>query len=398
MGKVLPGVYFSQRFPLGKYVAIMMFLWGGVTVCTIAVNSYQGLLAQRFFLGVTEAGIAPAFSLITAMWYKRSEQPLRFAIWFSATGISVLIGSLIFYGIGHIEGRLSAWRYQFMIVGCFSCVWGICLWFLLPDSPLTAFFLSRDMKVVAIERMRQEQIGIENKRFKWDQVREAFKDPKTYLYMVMLFAINLANGAASGFGSIIVQSFGFTTFKTILLLGVAGVFVFVFTLGTGLVSAFWPNKRCYAAMFCCLPVFTGAFMIWRSDWQKNRAVSLWGFFMVTTFSGTQVMILSLVAANTAGHTKKAITSGLVWASYSTSNGIAPLLVKTEEKASHYPSAFIPIIATMVLVFVLLVLYRVYVLCLNKKRDSIRLVDMDEAARTGFLDITDRENGNFRYQA
>ena len=57
-----------------------MFLWGGVTVCTVAVNSYHGLLAQRFFLGVTEAGIASAFSLITAMWYKRREQPLRFAI------------------------------------------------------------------------------------------------------------------------------------------------------------------------------------------------------------------------------------------------------------------------------------------------------------------------------
>ena len=95
-----------------------------------------------------------------------------------------------------------------MIVGSFSSVWGICLWFLLPDSPLTAFFLSRDMKVVAVERMRREQIGIENKRVKWEQVRETFKDPKTYFYVVMIFAINIANGAASGFGSIIVRSFG----------------------------------------------------------------------------------------------------------------------------------------------------------------------------------------------
>jgi MFS family permease len=195
-----------------------MFLWGGVIVCTVAVNSRYGLLAQRFFLGVTEAGIAPVFSLITAMWYKRREQPLRFAVWFSATGISVLVGSLIVYGIGLIQGRLPAWRYQFMVIGCFSSVWGVCLWFLLPDSPLTAFFLSRDMRVVAVERMRQEQIGIENKRVKWDQVREAFEDPKTYFYVVMLFAINLANGAASGFGSIIVQSFGVCNFYSVYYL------------------------------------------------------------------------------------------------------------------------------------------------------------------------------------
>jgi MFS family permease len=194
-----------------------MFLWGGVTVCTVAVNSYQGLLVQRFFLGVTEAGLAPAFSLITAMWYKRREQPLRFAIWFSASGISILIGSLIFYAIGHIHGRLAVWRYQFMIVGSVSSVWGICLWFLLPDSPLTAFFLSRDMKAVAVERMRFEQIGIENKQFKPKQVKEAFTDPKTYFYMVMLFAINIANGATGGFGSIIVQSFGVCYFPVYLI-------------------------------------------------------------------------------------------------------------------------------------------------------------------------------------
>jgi MFS family permease len=172
------------------------------------VTSYQGLLAQRFFLGVTEAGLSPAFSLITVMWYKRQEQPLRFAIWFSASGFSTLIGSLIFYAIGHIHGRLAAWQYQFMIIGSVSSVWGICVWFLLPDSPLTAFFLSKDMKIVAVERMRLEQIGIENKRFKLEQVKETFTDPKTYLYMLMIFSINITNGAAGGFGSIIVLNFG----------------------------------------------------------------------------------------------------------------------------------------------------------------------------------------------
>jgi MFS family permease len=185
-----------------------MFLWGGITVCTVVVHSYHGLLIQRFFLGVAEAGIAPAFSLITAMWYKRSEQPLRFAVWFSSVGIGVLVGSLVFYGIGHIHGRLAPWQYQFMIIGSISSGWGILLWFILPDSPLTASFLSKEMKVVAVERMRLEQIGIENKTIKKEQIHEAFTDPKTYFYMVMTFACNLGNGAATGFGSIIVQSFG----------------------------------------------------------------------------------------------------------------------------------------------------------------------------------------------
>jgi hypothetical protein len=149
-------------------------------------------------------------------------------------------------------------------------------------------------------------------------------------------------------------------------------------------------------MFCCLPVIAGSAMIWKSNWH-HKAVPLWGFFIITVFSATYLMILSLVAANTAGHTKKAVTAGLVWASYSLSNGVAPLLVKTQEQANHYPSAFITIISMMSLTFVLLACYRAYILYLNKKRDNLRLVDQDAAVITGFLDITDLENENFRYQ-
>ena len=149
-------------------------------------------------------------------------------------------------------------------------------------------------------------------------------------------------------------------------------------------------------MFCCLPVIAVSGMIWKSNWQ-HKAVPLWGFFMLAVFSATYLMILSLVAANPAGHTKKAITAGLVWASYSVSNGVAPL-VKTQEQSSHYPTAFIPIISMMSLTFVLLGCFRTYLWYLNRQRDGVGPVDQAAAAMTGFLDITDRENENFRYQA
>lgn len=35
-------------------------------------------MAARFFLGVGEAAIAPGFTLITGMFYKREEQPVRY--------------------------------------------------------------------------------------------------------------------------------------------------------------------------------------------------------------------------------------------------------------------------------------------------------------------------------
>ena len=185
-----------------------MFLWGIVTILTSVVQTYQGLLVQRFFLGVTEAGVAPAFSLITVMWYRRREQPLRYAIWYSAAGMGVLIGTLILYAVGLINGPLQSWRYQFIVIGSVTSIWGIVIFFALPDSPLKAYFLSDRLKVVAVERLRFEQVGIENKVIKKDQIRETFTDPKTYFYFITVMAVNLTNGAVTGFGSIIVQSFG----------------------------------------------------------------------------------------------------------------------------------------------------------------------------------------------
>ncbi len=57
-----------------------------------------------------EAAIPAAFSLIVAMWYKKDEQPLRFSVWVSASGFGGIVGSIILWGIGHLNGALSPWQ------------------------------------------------------------------------------------------------------------------------------------------------------------------------------------------------------------------------------------------------------------------------------------------------
>lgn len=184
--------------------------------------------------------------------------------------------------------------------------------------------------------------------------------------------------------------------KTVLLLGGAGATSFVALLISGAIAVYARNIRSLLGMFSCLPVIAGSLMVWKSDWQ-NKDIPLWGFYLLSIFATPLVMILTLMAANTAGHTKKAVTSGLVWASFCISNGIAPLTVRTQEQDQHYPTAWKIIISMMSLTFILLGVFRTYVLRLNKKRDEIKVVNRDEAARTAFMDITDLANENFRYE-
>lgn len=182
------------------------------------------------------------------MWYKREEQPLRFAIWYSSTGMGALIGNLILYAIGHINGSLSPWKYQFMVIGSITAVWGLIIILVLPDNPVKATFLNKRMKAVAVERMRLELTGIENKSVKSYQIKEAFVDPKNWLGALFIFSINLANGAVGAFGTVITSGFGYTSFQSVLILGGLGVLIFMGLLGTGYVKIAIPrvlHKPCY---------------------------------------------------------------------------------------------------------------------------------------------------------
>ncbi len=118
--------------------------------------------------------------------------------------------------------------------------------------------------------------------------------------------------------------------------------------------------------------------------------------LLVFFADAYVMLLSLMTANTAGHTKKSVTSGLVWASTVTSNAVGPLLVNTTEAAQHYPSLVVPIIALVGLSIVMVGLLRIYMTYQNKRRDANSTVTEGGISQTAFKDFTDRENPNFRY--
>lgn len=89
---------------------------------------------------------------------------------------------------------IAGWKVLFLFLGGITMALGVVLFFFLPDSPLNARFLTQEERVLAIERIRSNNSGIGNKKFKWYQVREALLDPLTWLYCLYAAAINTLNG------------------------------------------------------------------------------------------------------------------------------------------------------------------------------------------------------------
>jgi MFS family permease len=185
-------------------------IWGVILTCHAATKNFTGIMIARFFLGAAEAAVSPGFSMMTGMWYKRSEQPLRHGFWFAGNSIAIAFGGLLSYGIAHISGTLAAWKvsspicasrsvtddlqWLYIIYGLITLFWAVALFFFLPDSPTSARFLTEKEGQEAENRLRVNQTGLNDNQIKWEQVWEALKDYKIWILFLYQLANNIPNG------------------------------------------------------------------------------------------------------------------------------------------------------------------------------------------------------------
>ena len=103
------------------------------------MRSFAGIAAFRFIMGAFEASIAPSMLIVVSMWWTRREQPLRNNIWYSMNvstslgqsrrisimlinlvyqGLATILGSLISYGLGHVNNaHLKPYQVIFLVCG-----------------------------------------------------------------------------------------------------------------------------------------------------------------------------------------------------------------------------------------------------------------------------------------
>jgi MFS family permease len=179
------------KLPTGKVIAGAIFLWGSSLCIMAACTNFPSLLGMRFVLGSFEAMIAPACVATTTMWWRRSEQTMRTAYWNAMNGVTYIVGSLFTYGLGHISSD-SMYKYQviFLFCGLLTVAYAIVVLILMPDSPMKAKYLSERERIIAVERLRANQMGIQSGEWKWNQVWETLIDFKTWCWFIAIIAIS----------------------------------------------------------------------------------------------------------------------------------------------------------------------------------------------------------------
>ena len=60
----------------------------------------------------------------------------------------------------------------------------------MPDSPVEAKFLNEHDKLLAVERLRANQMGVVSTHWNWDHVIECLLDLKTWFWFALIFSIS----------------------------------------------------------------------------------------------------------------------------------------------------------------------------------------------------------------
>ncbi|KAJ3986294.1 MFS general substrate transporter [Lentinula detonsa] len=394
LGWALPTNLLMQKFPLNKYLAFNIFLWGVLLMAQAASRNFTELAVLRVLSGAAEATADPAFVLITGTWYTRTQQPTRIGYWYLANGFGIALGGLFGYAIGHVSS-LSSWKYEFIIIGALCSTWAIFMAIFVPDSPYFSHWFTPEERLIIVSRKRGDHNSTDTREWKPAQVLEAFIDPKTYLFFLFGFTANVPNGATSNFGTLIVQGFGFDTFQTTLMQIPYGMVIVAFILAAIFINAkLPPGYRTLLMALTNVPTVVGFAMV---AWCKGTAPRLAGFWLTGASNATFVLGLSLLSGNVGGQSKKAIASAAVFLGVAIGNIVGPFLFKTSEAPTYY-TGVVGCLVSRALEIVIILILRVIFVVSNRRKDRFVAeghVRYDERS-TELEDITDWKNPAFRY--
>lgn len=178
--------------PLGKYLGFSIVAWGTVLACTAACTNFAGLVTVRTLLGLFESACQPSFVLLSSIWYRREEQASRVIYWYMMNGMQQIVGGLLAYCFTLITtGPLKSWQWIFLVYGIISIVFGFFVGYWMPDSPMRAKCFSEEDKHLMIERVRDNQTGVQNRVFKKDQLIEGLTDPQIWGYSIIALCTTL---------------------------------------------------------------------------------------------------------------------------------------------------------------------------------------------------------------
>lgn len=187
----VPSNMMLRRFGARIWISRIIVSWGIVTALTGAVHSATQLYIARVILGFAEAGLAAGILLFLTFWFPKKQRAWAMSAFFLCIPLSSIVGAPIAAALlqwGEALLGIAGWRSLFVVEGVLTVLIGVMIFFLLPDRPAKAKWLTTEEKSYVSDILGAEAINQVN-HGAMTGMREALTNGRTWALAVAFFAI-----------------------------------------------------------------------------------------------------------------------------------------------------------------------------------------------------------------
>lgn len=140
------------------FIPTIMVLWGLCMTFMGLVTNFAGLFSMRLLLGIFEAGLYPGVTYGLTMYYARKEMQSRQALFYCASSVAGAFSGILAFAIAKMDGvgGYEGWRWIFILEGLLTVVVAFISFWVLPDYPDTAKFLTPREREFVIWRLQTD--------------------------------------------------------------------------------------------------------------------------------------------------------------------------------------------------------------------------------------------------
>ncbi|CAK5262720.1 unnamed protein product [Mycena citricolor] len=378
-----PDVHLLQR-----WLPLIVFLWGAVTIMTCFVHNFGGLIAIRLALGMCEgAWLLPGMC----------RDILRVGFAFRAFGGLLATGILSMDGLGGLAG----WKWIFVIEGLATVVVSIIAAYFMPEGIATASFLTPEERRFALNRFHgvvyeapvetsekgetsiTENAGpsdapvvhLTDEKFEWREVVRGLTDFQTWVTGIAYLGLIVSLYSFSLFLPTIVAGLNYTGKSAQLHTVPPYVPATVLTV----LVAFLSDRLKWRGPFIliCLPfAITGYILAIAAKTNAQRYGAV--FLIAAGVYPSGPAILSILPNNSSGYYKRATTTALQLA-IGNAGGFIATNIYTTDQAPKYIKGHSIVLGFLILAWFMIAVH-VYVVTHLLSSALDRLLTPQQTAR------------------
>lgn len=407
--------FVMQRYDLGRFLTIIVFLWSIIVFLHSAATNFGGLAILRLLLGLLESIVVPLSEVTFLQFYTPNQratvQPIY---WIGCVGFPIIITGFLAYGVLYAKDTIPPWKIFMVINGGLTFCMTFIVYFFYPSDPTKARFLTDKQKYFLIKNVQREsKASITQHNIKRYQLVECIKDPITWLFTLFCFLLMLANNLNYQ-QNLLYVSLGVSNLGATLVSVAGGGFASAYAVFGAILIHYFPNNTFWMCVVGCLPSIAGGIAMVTIPWENKLALLAMLVLSANTYFLAYIVGFGWSSATASGNTKRYFRHLAFLIAYGVSNIVSPQIWKGNQTNRYYGAWSIQIVlawfgAPLVAGVITLILR-----ARNKQRrqyiqenpdaiygtvvklDPVTGKEITERVDIGTLDLTDLENKTFIY--